>query len=86
MKKNKHFWKNTKERRTQEHQTGRRGFKRDVAQTRDSPVCKAALTKVSSTDEMQAGMNIPTFVFNPWIPDTVIRTTCIFLDNSSSIK
>lgn len=49
-------------------------------------MCKAALTKVSSTDEMQAGMNIPTFVFNPWIPDTVIRTTCIFLDNSSSIK
>lgn len=47
---------------------------------------QTALTKVGSTDEMQAGMNIPTFVSKPWIPDTVISTACIFLDNCSSIK
>lgn len=47
---------------------------------------QTALTKVSSVDEMQAGMNIPTFVSNLWIPDTVISTAGIFLDNSSSIK
>lgn len=35
---------------------------------------------------MQAAMNIPTFVSNPWIPDTVISTVCIFLDNSSFVK
>lgn len=87
--KNKHFWENTgRKGELRNIRTGRRDFKRGSGshqRQHSMQSCKLA-SKVSNTDEMQAVMNILTFVFNPWILDTVTNTLCIFLGNSSSIK